>query len=186
MDSCWTCGNPFHSYENFLEEIASRKEQEPEAYDYRSQYDAYEYDTHHTNYNIEMEDDMMYQGKDYAKIIKNQSKLGNIGHKIGSLHQKPDQQAFFYSNQPMKPKMSKDSKFKKHSLTSPTHPMCPCSPSSAVKMVQSHWSTCAKPDQEVKQPKDKIGLIPLLNKNKRCSGIARVAIHVHILHQMDG
>nr|GEU79441.1 hypothetical protein [Tanacetum cinerariifolium] len=112
MDSCWTCGNPFHSYENCLEEIASRKEREPETYDYRSQYDAYEYDTHHTNYNMEMEDDTMYQGKDYAKIIKNQSKPGNIGHKIGSLHQKPNQQAFFYSNQPMKPKMSKDSKFK--------------------------------------------------------------------------
>nr|GEV00687.1 reverse transcriptase domain-containing protein [Tanacetum cinerariifolium] len=34
--------------------------------------------------------------KDY---VKNQSKPGNIGHKIGSLHQKPDQRAFFYNNQ---------------------------------------------------------------------------------------
>nr|GEX68734.1 hypothetical protein [Tanacetum cinerariifolium] len=63
MDSCWTCGNPFHSYENCLEEIASRKERVPETYDYRSQYDAYEYDTYHANYNIEMEDDTMYRGE---------------------------------------------------------------------------------------------------------------------------
>nr|GFA02547.1 hypothetical protein [Tanacetum cinerariifolium] len=41
--------------------IASRKERVPETYDYRSQYDAYEYDTYHANYNIEMEDDTMYQ-----------------------------------------------------------------------------------------------------------------------------
>nr|GEW99104.1 putative ribonuclease H-like domain-containing protein [Tanacetum cinerariifolium] len=61
MDSCWTCGHPFHSYENCLEEIASKKERVPETYDYRSQYDAYEYDTYHANYNIEMEDDTMYQ-----------------------------------------------------------------------------------------------------------------------------
>nr|GEY92579.1 hypothetical protein [Tanacetum cinerariifolium] len=39
------------------------------------------------------------KGKDYAKTVKNQSKPGNIGHKIGSLHQKPDQRAFFYNNQ---------------------------------------------------------------------------------------
>nr|GEV27616.1 reverse transcriptase domain-containing protein [Tanacetum cinerariifolium] len=39
------------------------------------------------------------QGKDYAKTVKNQSKPGNIGHKIESLHQKPDQKAFFYNNQ---------------------------------------------------------------------------------------
>nr|GEV50205.1 reverse transcriptase domain-containing protein [Tanacetum cinerariifolium] len=37
--------------------------------------------------------------KDYAKTVKNQSKPGNIGHKIRSLHQKPDQRAFFYNNQ---------------------------------------------------------------------------------------
>nr|GEZ69177.1 hypothetical protein [Tanacetum cinerariifolium] len=64
MDSCWTCGNPFNSYENYPEEIASRKERVPETYDYRSQYDAYEYDTYHANYNIEMEDDTMYQAHD--------------------------------------------------------------------------------------------------------------------------
>nr|GEW21636.1 hypothetical protein [Tanacetum cinerariifolium] len=63
MDSCWTCGNPFHSYENCLKEIASRKERVPETYDYRSQYDAYECDTYHANYNIEMEDDTMYRAK---------------------------------------------------------------------------------------------------------------------------
>nr|GEU32351.1 retrovirus-related Pol polyprotein from transposon TNT 1-94 [Tanacetum cinerariifolium] len=45
------------------EEIASRKERVPETYDYRSQYDAYEYDTYHANYNIEMEDDTMYRGE---------------------------------------------------------------------------------------------------------------------------
>nr|GEY67792.1 hybrid signal transduction histidine kinase M [Tanacetum cinerariifolium] len=61
MDSCWTCGNPFHSYENCPKEIASRKERVPKAYDYRSKYDAYEYDTYHTDYNIEMEDDTMYR-----------------------------------------------------------------------------------------------------------------------------
>nr|GEV78341.1 hypothetical protein [Tanacetum cinerariifolium] len=63
MDSYWTCGNPFHSYENCPEEIASRKERVPKTYDYRSQYDAYEYDTYHANYNIEMEDDTMYRGE---------------------------------------------------------------------------------------------------------------------------
>nr|GEX06785.1 hypothetical protein [Tanacetum cinerariifolium] len=63
MDSCWTCGNPFHSYENCPEEIASRKERVPETYDYRSQYDAYEYDTYHANYSIEKEDDTMYRGE---------------------------------------------------------------------------------------------------------------------------
>nr|GEW40473.1 hypothetical protein [Tanacetum cinerariifolium] len=64
MDSCWTCGNPFHSYENYPEEIASRKERVPKTYDYRSQYDAYEYDTYHANYNIEMEDDTVYRDFD--------------------------------------------------------------------------------------------------------------------------
>nr|GEU39614.1 Gag-Pol polyprotein [Tanacetum cinerariifolium] len=44
-----------------LPEIASRKERVPEIYDYRSQYDAYEYDTYDANYNIEMEDDTMYR-----------------------------------------------------------------------------------------------------------------------------
>nr|GEU66855.1 hypothetical protein [Tanacetum cinerariifolium] len=44
-------------------QIASRKERVPETYDYRSQYDAYEYDIYHANYNIEMEDDMMYRGE---------------------------------------------------------------------------------------------------------------------------
>nr|GFA90842.1 hypothetical protein [Tanacetum cinerariifolium] len=63
MDSCWTCGNPFHSYENCSEEIASKKERVPKTYDYRSQYDAYEYDIYHGNYNIEMEDDTMYRGE---------------------------------------------------------------------------------------------------------------------------
>nr|GFA36290.1 reverse transcriptase domain-containing protein [Tanacetum cinerariifolium] len=63
MDSCWTCGNPFHSYENCPEEIASRKERVPKTYDYRSQYNVHEYDTYHSNYNIEMEDDTMYRSE---------------------------------------------------------------------------------------------------------------------------
>nr|GEX41218.1 hypothetical protein [Tanacetum cinerariifolium] len=46
-------------------------------------------------------------GKDYAKTVKNQSKPGNIGHKIGSLHQKPDQRAFFYNNQANEAKCGK-------------------------------------------------------------------------------
>nr|GFB06327.1 hypothetical protein [Tanacetum cinerariifolium] len=66
MDSCWTCSNPVHSYENYLKEIASKKERVPKTYDYRSQYDAYECDTYHANYNIEMEDDTMYRGEDLS------------------------------------------------------------------------------------------------------------------------
>nr|GEV42691.1 hypothetical protein [Tanacetum cinerariifolium] len=42
-------------------QIASRKERVPETYDCRSQSGAYEYDTYHANYNIEMEDDTMYR-----------------------------------------------------------------------------------------------------------------------------
>nr|GEZ34189.1 reverse transcriptase domain-containing protein [Tanacetum cinerariifolium] len=45
------------------------------------------------------EDTIFDPGKDYAKIIKNQLKPGNIGHKIGSLQKKPNQRAFFYDNQ---------------------------------------------------------------------------------------
>nr|GEU65550.1 E-beta-farnesene synthase [Tanacetum cinerariifolium] len=45
--------------------------------------------------------------KDYAKTVKNQSKPSNIGHKIGSLHQKPDQWAFFYNNQANEAKCQK-------------------------------------------------------------------------------
>ncbi|GJV71132.1 hypothetical protein Tco_1491127 [Tanacetum coccineum] len=56
MDSCWTCGNPCHSYENCPEEEARRKERVPETYDYRSQYDYYEHDTYHVDYNIGMKD----------------------------------------------------------------------------------------------------------------------------------
>nr|GEX82725.1 hypothetical protein [Tanacetum cinerariifolium] len=44
------------------------------------------------------------------KMSKISQKPDNIGHKIGSPHQKPDQRAFFSSNQAMKPKMSKESK----------------------------------------------------------------------------
>nr|GEV40891.1 retrovirus-related Pol polyprotein from transposon TNT 1-94 [Tanacetum cinerariifolium] len=45
--------------------------------------------------------------KDYVKMVKNQSKPDNIGHKIGSLHQKPDQRAFFYNNQANEAKCQK-------------------------------------------------------------------------------
>nr|GEZ50847.1 reverse transcriptase domain-containing protein [Tanacetum cinerariifolium] len=48
-----------------------------------------------------------FHGKDYAKTIKNKSKLGNIEHKIGSLHQKPEQRAFFYNNQANEAKCQK-------------------------------------------------------------------------------
>nr|GEV21737.1 hypothetical protein [Tanacetum cinerariifolium] len=44
--------------------------------------------------------------KDYAKTVKNQSKLGNIGYEIESLPQKPDQKAFFYNNQANEAKCS--------------------------------------------------------------------------------
>nr|GEV60987.1 hypothetical protein [Tanacetum cinerariifolium] len=47
-------------------------------------------------------------GKDCAQNVKNQSKPDNIGHKIGSLQQKLDQQAVFHNNQAKKPKMSKN------------------------------------------------------------------------------
>nr|GEW44965.1 hypothetical protein [Tanacetum cinerariifolium] len=43
-------------------------------------------------------------GKDYAKTVKNQSKAGNIRHEIKSLHQKPDQRAYFYKDQANKAK----------------------------------------------------------------------------------
>nr|GEY30301.1 hypothetical protein [Tanacetum cinerariifolium] len=46
-------------------------------------------------------------GKDYAKTVINQSKPGNIEHKIRSLHQKPDQRAFFYNNQANEAKCQK-------------------------------------------------------------------------------
>ncbi|GJR22801.1 putative reverse transcriptase domain-containing protein [Tanacetum coccineum] len=63
MDSCWTCGNPFHSYENCSEEETRRKERVPETYDHRSQYDYYEHDTYHVDYNIGMKDYTMYRGE---------------------------------------------------------------------------------------------------------------------------
>nr|GEX78416.1 reverse transcriptase domain-containing protein [Tanacetum cinerariifolium] len=45
--------------------------------------------------------------KDNAETVKNQSKPGNIEHKIGRLHQKPDQKAFFYNNQANEAKCQK-------------------------------------------------------------------------------
>nr|GEW68992.1 DNA-directed DNA polymerase [Tanacetum cinerariifolium] len=45
--------------------------------------------------------------KDYAKTVKNQSKQGNIRHEIDSLHQKPDQKAFFYKDQANEAKCQK-------------------------------------------------------------------------------
>nr|GEW98390.1 reverse transcriptase domain-containing protein [Tanacetum cinerariifolium] len=46
--------------------------------------------------------------KDYAQTGKNQSKPGNIEHKIGSLQQNPDQRAFFSRKQAIKPKCQKN------------------------------------------------------------------------------
>nr|GFB47136.1 hypothetical protein [Tanacetum cinerariifolium] len=51
--------------------------------------------------------DKLVLGKDYAKIVKNQSKPGNIRHEIESLHQRPDQRAFFYNNQANEDKCQK-------------------------------------------------------------------------------
>nr|GEU84717.1 dammarenediol II synthase-like [Tanacetum cinerariifolium] len=42
-----------------------------------------------------------------ARKDENQSKPGNIGHEIESLHQKPDQRAFFYNNQANEAKCQK-------------------------------------------------------------------------------
>nr|GEW83641.1 hypothetical protein [Tanacetum cinerariifolium] len=44
-------------------EKTNRMERVPETYDYRSQYNAYEYDTYRANYYIEMEDDTIYRGE---------------------------------------------------------------------------------------------------------------------------
>nr|GEW54179.1 hypothetical protein [Tanacetum cinerariifolium] len=46
-------------------------------------------------------------GKYYAKTVNTHSKPGNIGHEIESLHQKPDQRAFFYKDQANKAKCQK-------------------------------------------------------------------------------
>nr|GEU51864.1 reverse transcriptase domain-containing protein [Tanacetum cinerariifolium] len=46
-------------------------------------------------------------GKDFAKTINNQSKPGNIGQEIESLHQKPDQRAFLLKSQINKAKSQK-------------------------------------------------------------------------------
>nr|GEX01497.1 retrotransposon protein, putative, Ty1-copia subclass [Tanacetum cinerariifolium] len=45
--------------------------------------------------------------KDYAKTVKIQSKPDNIRHEIKSLHQKPDQRAFFFKSQDNKAKSQK-------------------------------------------------------------------------------
>nr|GEU32082.1 pentatricopeptide repeat-containing protein [Tanacetum cinerariifolium] len=45
--------------------------------------------------------------KDYAKNRQKSVKTGNIGHKIGSIHQKLDQRAFFYNNQANEAKCQK-------------------------------------------------------------------------------
>nr|GEW57106.1 reverse transcriptase domain-containing protein [Tanacetum cinerariifolium] len=58
-----------------------------------------------------------YYGGDVPPMSK---KPGDIEHKIGSLHQKPDQLAFLYNNQPMKPKKSKESKGHSKKVKRPT------------------------------------------------------------------
>nr|GEV16832.1 hypothetical protein [Tanacetum cinerariifolium] len=58
----------------------------------------------------EKHDELMKQSKDCAQNVKNQSKPNNIEQNIGSLQQKPDQQAFFIKNQAKKPKISKKAK----------------------------------------------------------------------------
>nr|GEW07137.1 hypothetical protein [Tanacetum cinerariifolium] len=109
MDSCWTCGNPFHSYENCPEEIASRKERVPETYDYRSQSDAYEYDTYHANYNIEMEDDTMYRGEHGAQYFYPSS------YETPSFFNQPQRptQYYYYHGQRQDDDLSFDEKYDK-------------------------------------------------------------------------
>nr|GFA69257.1 hypothetical protein [Tanacetum cinerariifolium] len=63
MDSCWTCGNPFDSYENCPKDKECRKERVIKSYGHLSQYDYYEHDTYHVDYNIGIEDDTMYRGE---------------------------------------------------------------------------------------------------------------------------
>nr|GEY02555.1 reverse transcriptase domain-containing protein [Tanacetum cinerariifolium] len=169
------------------------------------------------------------------KTFKNQSKSGNIGRKIGSLHQKPDQRAFFYNNQANKAKCQKiessrailaiypkvkikgkvkmkvlgpllqisqsddpgTNSAKRGNFLSPapnrtkslphlTHtPHMPLPPIPAVKMKYSHWMKCEEPDQEKEQLNEAFVLFPLVRKHKGCTRIARVAIHVTFLHQIQ-
>nr|GFA11760.1 hypothetical protein [Tanacetum cinerariifolium] len=109
MDSCWTCGNPFHSYENCPEEIASRKERVPETYDYRSQYDAYEYDTYDANYNIEMEDDTMYRSEYGAQYFHHSS------YENPNFFNQPQRpiQEYYYQGQRQSDDLSFDEKYDK-------------------------------------------------------------------------
>nr|GEU97478.1 hypothetical protein [Tanacetum cinerariifolium] len=86
MDSCWTCGNPFHSYENCPKEIASRKERVRETYDYRFLCDAYECDTYHANYKIEMEDDTIYRGITMLDFDDEDEDEGKEQNEVFSLH----------------------------------------------------------------------------------------------------
>nr|GEX00431.1 reverse transcriptase domain-containing protein [Tanacetum cinerariifolium] len=61
----------------------------------------------------EKHDTMVVESVEDVRIVLKMSKIsqkpGNIEHKIRSLQQKPNQQAFFTINQAKKPKMSKDS-----------------------------------------------------------------------------
>nr|GEV57706.1 hypothetical protein [Tanacetum cinerariifolium] len=76
---------PFHSYENCPKEIASRKERVPETYDYRSQYDAYEYDTYHANYNIEIPtQEYHYQGQRQDDVLSFDEKYDKLMSMIES------------------------------------------------------------------------------------------------------
>nr|GEV27197.1 hypothetical protein [Tanacetum cinerariifolium] len=50
-------------HENCPEDKECRKERVIKSYGHQSQYDYYEYDTYHANYNIDMEDDTMYRGQ---------------------------------------------------------------------------------------------------------------------------
>ncbi|GJW24643.1 hypothetical protein Tco_0038454 [Tanacetum coccineum] len=63
MDSCWTCGNPFHSYENCPEEETRRKERVPETYDHRSRKRYTKNLTLSVDIYIGMKDYTMYRGE---------------------------------------------------------------------------------------------------------------------------
>nr|GEU73649.1 hypothetical protein [Tanacetum cinerariifolium] len=109
--------------------------------------------------------------KDYAKTVKNQSKLGNIRHEIESLHQKPDQRAFFNKDQANKAKCQKIESSKAILAIS-------LKSNSTDRLDVSHWMECVQADHEEAHLIRRFKPIPLQKKHKGCTGNARVAIHV--------
>nr|GEU80458.1 hypothetical protein [Tanacetum cinerariifolium] len=102
----------WQSYENCPEEIARRKERVPETYDYRSQYDAYVYDTYHANYNIRMEDDTMYRGEYGAQYFHPSS------YETPSFFNQPQRptQEYYYHGERQSDDLSVEEKYDKITL----------------------------------------------------------------------